>query len=179
MKYFWVLLCLICLAFTSEPDNSPIRWNQESRLSINDFRGLPDDASKAVAITASGVSYQLAAEINNNEVHVDCNIGAYFYPNESWYKVHLADGKTLGHEQLHFDISELMAREFRRRVKEKKFSANVKREVKVIYKEVTDSLNKLQNLYDKETNFSINDEQQELWRHKIAKALEETKAFKD
>ncbi|GLB52216.1 hypothetical protein NBRC110019_12550 [Neptunitalea chrysea] len=178
LKYFWIAFSFFCLAFTVHSEDKPILWNKEHRLSWDDFRAAPDDGSRAVAITASGISYQLSAELKENAVvEVDCEVGAYFYPYESWCKLHLTDKSTLGHEQLHFDISELMAREFRKRIANKKFTKNVKQEVKEIYFEVSDSLDLLQKLYDKETNFSMNDEKQAYWHHKIALELEATKNY--
>ena len=77
----------------------------------------------------------------------------------------------MSHEQLHFDISELYARKMRNRLASTSFTQNVKAEVKQIYKEVLEELEEFQNLYDDQTNFSRDVEQQLIWNNKIEEAL--------
>ncbi len=80
----------------------------------------------------------------------------------------------MGHEQLHFDISELYAREMKRRLDDELFThGNVKAKVKSIYREINIELDDFQNLYDAETNFSRDLDKQEEWKLKIAQALQE------
>ncbi len=77
----------------------------------------------------------------------------------------------LSHEQLHFDISELFARRMRERLATGTFTQNVKAEVKSIYREILEELEVFQDLYDNQTNFSRDMEQQLLWNAKIETAL--------
>ena len=106
-----------------------------------------------------------------NEVKVDAKIQAYFYPDESWYKPEQCNENTLQHEQLHFDITELFARKMRIQVEQATFSNNVKAEINDIYLEVLADLEKLQERYDWETDFSRNLANQEKWNNRIADAL--------
>ena len=92
------------------------------------------------------------------EVELDFEVNAYFYPEESWYKPAVCDTFILGHEQLHFDISELFARKMRGRLRNTTFSENVKQEVRDIYQETLKELEAMQDRYDWETNFSRNRE---------------------
>ena len=110
--------------------------------------------------------------VKGNVVKVDFEIGAFFYPDRSWYRPEVCDSVILGHEQLHFDISELYSRKMKKRFEDTKFTKNVKAEVRKIYGEITVELNDFQNRYDDETNFSRNRGQQLLWNQKIGKALE-------
>ena len=98
-------------------------------------------------------------------------MNAYFYPNESWYKPDICDDFILGHEQLHFDISELFARKMRRKLRRTSFSDNVKAEIRKIYKDILKELKDYQELYDWETDFSRNREKQLEWNKKITEAL--------
>ncbi|WP_245603093.1 DUF922 domain-containing protein [Maribacter antarcticus] len=80
----------------------------------------------------------------------------------------------MGHEQLHFDISELYAREMKIRLDDELFThGNIKAKVKSIYREINKELDDFQNLYDAETNFSRDLDKQEEWMLKITKALQE------
>ncbi|MGB5275350.1 MAG: DUF922 domain-containing protein [Flavobacteriaceae bacterium] len=166
---FLILSFVLTLVPTGqEPDGMP--WSPELKLSWQDFRGTQTN-SRAAAVTASGISYSFSSLVKGNEVKVDFEIGAFFYPDRSWYRPEVCDSVILGHEQLHFDISELYSRKMRKRLEETKFTKNVKAEIKEIYSEITAALNDFQNRYDDETNFSRNREQQLLWNEKIGKAL--------
>jgi hypothetical protein len=133
-----------------------------------DFKGIPQN-SQAAAVTASGLTYSFST-IKKNNVIVDINfeVSSFFYPHKSWHQPALSDSLILSHEQLHFDITEVYAEKFRVRLAAATFNNNAKAEVKAIYDQVTRELNKYQNLYDAETNFSRDLEQQLLWNKKIA-----------
>lgn len=146
-------------------------WDANTKLTWKDFKGnIPPDVVPA-ATTASGISYRYSANLLHHEVRLDFEVNAFFYPNESWYKPEICNDFILAHEQLHFDIAELFARKMRKRLDETSFSDNVKAEIKKIYKEILKELADFQELYDWETNFSRNREQQLRWNKEIAKAL--------
>jgi hypothetical protein len=148
-------------------------WDADTKLTWADFKGgIPPDAVPA-ASTASGISYKYSANLLHHEVHLDFEVNAFFYPNESWYKPEVCDDVILSHEQLHFDISELFARKMRKRLHETSFSDNVKAEIGKIYKETLKELADFQDRYDWETNFSRNREQQLRWNTQIAEELDE------
>jgi hypothetical protein len=151
-----------------EPEGVP--WSAEQKLVWKDFRGTQTN-TRAAAVTASGISYSFSSMVKGDEVRIDFEIGAFFYPERSWYRPEVCDSVILGHEQLHFDISELYSRKMRKRLEQTKFTKNVKTEIRKIYAEITAELNDFQNRYDQETNFSRNRDQQLHWNQKIGNAL--------
>lgn len=159
------------MSFHSEQDYETISWNADKLLSWNNFKGKAPQNTRAAAITASGITYQFSTSGTSDNMQVDFEISTHFYPNKSWYQPEICDDVILGHEQLHFDISELYARKMRKRLANTKFTQNVKAEVKSIYRETLKELDDFQNTYDDETNFSRNLEQQLIWNEKITKAL--------
>ena len=148
-----------------------ILWSAERRLTWADFKGKIPPAADPAATTASGISYKYSANLIHHEVHLDFEVSAFFYPNESWYKPEICDDLTLSHEQLHFDIAELFARKMREKLSRTSFSDNVKAEIREIYQNTLEDLKKYQERYDWETNFSRNREKQLEWNKKIAEAL--------
>ena len=160
------------MSFQSLQDYETIQWNVEKRLSWDDFRGEIPKNNRAAAITASGITYRFSTSGTRGNIMVDFKIDTYFYPEKSWYQPELIDEVILGHEQLHFDISELYARKMKARLAEETFThANVKSKVKAIYTEIMKEVEEFQNVYDDETNFSRNREQQSIWNEKIALLL--------
>ncbi len=154
-----------------EVQEETILWKKNQKLNWTDFKGIPQN-SKAAAVTASGLTYSFSTIKKNNDI-VDLNfeVSSFFYPHKSWYQPTRSDSLILSHEQLHFDITEVYAEKFRARLAATTFTNNAKAEVKSIYDQVTRELNKYQNLYDAETNFSRDLEQQLLWNRRIDSVL--------
>lgn len=171
VKYIFGFGFLALMSFHSEQDYETILWNANKRLSWSDFKEKKPLNARAAAITASGITYQFSTSGTSDNIEIDFEISTHFYPNKSWYQPELCDDVILGHEQLHFDISELYARKMRKRLANTKLTKNVKAEVKSIYREILKELDDFQNAYDDETNFSRNLEQQLIWNEKITKAL--------
>lgn len=171
LKYILCSIFLIVLGSTEIQEYETIEWSADYKLTWEDFKGKSPKSDRAAATTASGISYQFSTSALNGEIELDYLVSTFFYPNKSWYQPALCDSLILSHEQLHFDISELYARKMRNRLATTAFTQNVKAEVKQIYKEVLADLEAFQNLYDDQTNFSRDLEQQLLWNKKIHEAL--------
>ncbi len=167
---------MICGLLLLQPaqDYDTLKWEKNSQLTWKDFKGKIPISSRAAATTASGITYRYSASGNRDSFDVNFDVHAMFYPTKSWYNPELCDKAILQHEQLHFDISELYARTLLKRLSEQSYTRqNVKAKVKNIYKEVSKELNDFQNLYDQETNFSRNAEEQQLWNKKTSILLED------
>lgn len=166
------MLLLGFLGFSQEIEEG-VSWNENFRLTWADFKGKVPPGEPTAATTASGISYSYSANLLHHEVHLDFEVNAYFYPNESWYKPQVCNENTLAHEQLHFDITELYARRMREKLRRTSFSDDVKEEVRKIYRDILHELQEYQEKYDWQTNFSRNWEKQLEWNKKIANALKE------
>lgn len=150
-----------------------IPWSSDRKLKWSDFKGKPLKTQWAAATTASGISYEFSTSGTPEKMVVHFKVQTDFYPQKSWYRPELVDATVLGHEQLHFDISELFARKMRKQLSETVFTQNIKAEVQAIYRQILKELNAFQNNYDHQTNFSRNTEKQLIWNQKIEKALQE------
>ena len=89
-----------------------------------------------------------------------------------------ADSHVLGHEQLHFDITELYARKFRHLIDQIKVSNSVRGQLKTLHNTINKELSQLQNKYDSETNYSRNVDAQTKWKTYIADELEKFSKYK-
>ncbi|WP_339728995.1 DUF922 domain-containing protein [Maribacter stanieri] len=170
-KAHLILVLLATLTISYVQCQEVVSWEPDFRFTWNDFKGDVPITSGAAATTASGITYRFSTYYENDELKVDYNVYAYFYPTKSWYKPKLCNEVTLLHEQLHFDITELYARKMRKQLAETKFTKNIKEEIKKIYKATIRQLNDFQNKYDSETNYSRNLPVQERWVKEIEAAL--------
>jgi len=165
--FFVFLWSVISLA----QEEDAILWHPKQRLSWANFKAEPIEGSKVAATTASGLSYQFSATEADGKYELDYSVNTFFYPNRSWYQPKICDEVILSHEQLHFDISELFARKMRKIMDTTTFTKNVKAEVKAIYRQINKELAEYQQVYDNDTNYSRNIEEQQSWNQKIKDAL--------
>jgi len=152
-----------------EEDGIP--WDPDQRLAWTDFQATPPASQRVAATTASGISYSYRTRGTPGKYRLDYEVNAFFYPEKSWYHPEICDSVVLSHEQLHFDITELFARKMRKELARRTFSRNVKGEVRQIFTEINRQLREYQDLYDRETDFSRNREEQAVWNRRVAEML--------
>jgi predicted secreted Zn-dependent protease len=102
-----------------------------------------------------------------------------FDVKKSWLKKHKGTVVLLEHEQRHFDIIELHARIFIKRLEglEKQSGEKLGATILKIHQKVTKELSRFQIKYDKAPNHSILIEKQKEWTIKIAKLLEKYQKY--
>lgn len=171
-----MLCCFVCF----QKDEPTMSWRESYKLSWSDFKAKPQNNGDAAAVTASGITFgfSIRQTDRNQVVSFNTDIHAHFYPEQSWYKVEVADNHILGHEQLHFDITELYARKFRYRISQLRISNGVKKQLKKIHNDIKSELSSLQTKYDNETDYSRNYEAQAKWQKIIKAELKTFSKFK-
>ena len=175
--YKLLIFCFGLLLF--QGDKTEFSWNENVKLTWKDFQGKPNLDSDAVAVTASGITFSYSIKKTETRVlSFKTIIKADFYPEHSWCKKEEVDNHVLGHEQLHFDITELHARLFKQKVATLKPSNNVAEHLQQYHKEIDTALETMQKAYDNESNYSINKEGQALWKAYVAKELKRLHKYK-
>jgi hypothetical protein len=151
-----------------------IYYDFSRKLNWMDFKGKPDAASPAGAITESGFGYRLAMNSYNNRTNVNITVFCYFNKNKSWVKKGMKTNYALTHEQHHFDITFLNTTLFVKKLKEAAFNkSNYNSVIEKIYDECFSALNKMQNDYDGETSNGRIENMQQYWNKKIDSQLAE------
>ena len=91
-----------------------IIWQAQRRLKIRDFKGtLEKRPFQAATMSSFRYRYQVSALTGKLVVEVE----TFFDCSNSYFKPSEQDSAILAHEQIHFDISELYARRFLKKVK--------------------------------------------------------------
>ncbi len=177
MNRFLLSLFLITLTAgleAQDPGEDLLTWSASRKLSWSDYKASPNPNSDAAATTTTYLSI---------DYHISGN--HFSYTIKSWFSRTLSWGRhknsyILSHEQGHFDIAEIYARELNRRMSEYRFDSNTyRKELKKIYEEVAGEKAGLQEQYDRETQHSINKEKQAEWEKKIRSMLEELNDYAD
>ncbi|MGN8225939.1 DUF922 domain-containing protein [Gracilimonas sp. BCB1] len=173
------ILSILILLFSSglilgqhEPEKDYIYWSEDYKLVWTDFEEIPKRYSEHAAFSVVG--YESSFNMNGQEYEAE--IKTYFSKNESWSKSWIAS--LLLHEQGHFDLAEVNARRFRKRVKEAMKAGTISVSV---FEEMSDEamaqLEKVQSEYDEATNYSMDYRSQLQWSEQIKEQLKELEAF--
>ncbi len=150
-------------------DENLLKWSASRKLTWEDYKANPVAESDAAASTTT----LLSIEYNITSSNFSYKIKSRFSKDRSW-GLHKTN-YILRHEQGHFDIAEVFARKLHKKMGEYKFNKkNFRKDLKKIYDEVTEEKSKIQNLYDEETNHSINKKKQAEWLKMIELKLEES-----
>ncbi|MCG3164254.1 MAG: hypothetical protein POELPBGB_00008 [Bacteroidia bacterium] len=174
MRYAVIILFIMLASqSTLAQSKDTVYWNAERKLKWQDFKGRPDESTNLLAMTQAGIGYEVAC--NNGELKV--KVFCYFNVKKSWTKEEESD-ELLRHEQLHFDITELYTRKLRKLVSELEdpCGKNISK-LNGLYEENMKGWVKAQDDYDRESEHSLNNEQQRLWDEKVARELKELKQY--
>lgn len=173
IKFFIFFIPLLFLfSFMQKTEKEMVLWQEDRPLTWDDFKGKPERR-----FAAASTSYDILKTVNKNSVEIK----AVFFTQSSWKKPSWINDQVLAHEQKHFDIVELYARKLRKQIKETKFTSleDLKSKVEILYDANDKAMDKYQDLYDEETDGSMNGDKQREWQKKIIKEIEDLDAYKE
>lgn len=151
-----------------------ILWNSERKLTVSDFKASTHDKS-FVAATNSYFGYTTSILSKKNLVLVE--VDTYFDCESSYFKENLNQAMVLDHEQLHFDITELYARKFVKRLHNEIGNyQDLLKNVERIGDEINEKLQSKQQEYDASVYTDLS--KQSLWKEWTATALKKLSSFK-
>lgn len=158
---------------TQHTASDTLHWNNDHKLTWDDFQGKQDDSINA-AITVAAFTAN-SKYLTDSTISVVVN--AVFYKSESWVNKEHQTSYNLNHEQKHFDIAEVYARKANAELKKYKFNRpTVINDIQKIFDYYSKERDKMQEIYDKETTFpKVNSKKQKEWDAKVHKWLQERK----
>ena len=155
-----------------------VTYREYSTLKWKDFKAPAPKNTDYSASVNTGISYKWSYSTARGIVDFKYDIEARLYRNFSWSIYEKDKENVLKHEQLHFDITELFARKFRKALAEYTVGRSIRKDVSKIYEKIETERTTMQLLYDKETGHSINKTSQLSWENKIKDLLQEYQTYK-
>ncbi len=156
-----------------------ISWLNDSVLNFKDFLCIQNQ--KFLAVVSTNIEYS----VYENDSQIRLHLEAYFYPDLSYiYKPSLADTQLLKHENLHFAITELYARRFRKYYCDSfylffvKNRFNKKKFYETFHQMTYIDRSIYQESYDLETDHGLLIPKQEEWGNKIISELNLYSSYK-
>ncbi len=166
-----IFILFLILTTAVQKDSDRIEWSPTQQLTWADFKGRADKSSPYEAVTYTTIEVR---SLQLDEKQIEYTITNSFEKKSSWSK----DKKSvelLKHEQLHFDISELVVRKMKKKLLTKKYKSikEIQNFARDAFGECEKERKDLNVAYDKETNHSINKDKQKEWEDKIEAELGE------
>ena len=176
MKFLFISFVYLILVLKNGGSISDeLYWSKTRQLTWSDFQGkIPDSTGLSAGVS---VKLKLSYEINKKLISV--RLICFLAKKESWYKD--TTNYALNHEQTHFNIGELIARMMRKQMDslskaKTKISIN---EIKTMFESYSNKLKEMQDLYDNETNHSLNFDTEIRWESMILEKLDKLKEFEN
>ena len=149
-----------------------IYYNPKTPLVWADFAGLPKPIGMTAALTASGFGYKASSRSGSDGTEINIGVYCYFSKPDSWVAKGSNNAYILSHEQLHFDITYIIAKSFLERIKREKITPqNINTIVPRIYQECNAQMTAMQEQYDASSKHGIDKEKQTWWYNKITEML--------
>ncbi|MET3126207.1 hypothetical protein ABID42_001309 [Arcicella rosea] len=145
-------------------------WSNKYKLSWKDFEGSKPLSTKYAAQVFTNFEYNALANLKNGVLNIDLQLKAYMLKSASWTSLSLSE-EHLAHEQLHFDITKVIAERYKKKASKMLTIDDYDSELQLLFIEMYRELNRLQKEYDAESNHSINFVGQQKWQSLISDEL--------
>ncbi len=178
-KIFFFILLLFAAENSFSQEQEKIEWEDGQKLIWADFKGIPKQGVAYEANTNSGISFSWSYSTENGQPVLKYEVVTNFFPQLSWVKQNEKDMYLLGHEQLHFDISELHARKLRKAIDEYEIGRNIRRDLNRLYESIEKDRVAMQNLFDAETIHSTDKDAEAGWRKFVEEELAKLSDYRD
>jgi hypothetical protein len=144
----------------------------QRKLNINDFVLRKSNSKRFAAAVFTNLAYQSDVKMKNDTIFLDFKTKVYKVKGMSWYIENELNQYALAHEQLHFDITHLVAEKFKERLRDEALPAqDFGSRIQYLFIEYYRLMNTMQNKYDNETNHGLNKTEQAIWGNNVASEL--------
>lgn len=178
MQFF--LIILLFFMSSSLRSQTKSEWKEGYKLSVLDFQSEPPKVREN-----QNQTYYLAANLDfNNQKsnnksrqfeHLYKNVTALFYPSESWLQQGEGTETLLKFAQMEFDLLELYARKYRKRVNNDKYAFSNPNFFQRAYKEVM--IQKSKRQLELQNAIAESDNKRDAFHDQILKEINELAAF--
>ncbi|WP_164674942.1 hypothetical protein [Anditalea andensis] len=161
-------------------DLDTVFYTADRPLVFDDFRAKPTPSSRFAASIFSSFSFDVKGELVGDTLEVNIIPKVYMLRDQSWARSTALNDYTLNHEQRHFDITQIIAKKLINDISNLAiFPDEYDSVINFYYLEAFREMNKLQDLYDKETRHGIDQSAQIRWNKIIDKGLQTGVLFPD
>lgn len=166
----------VSFAFPSlltSPGGDTVYYNPTRPLELADFTATPHYRGRSGAISFTSFAYDGASHLHHDTLQLHLFLQVFFVKSASWVLPEMARPSTLAHEQLHFDLTYLVAMRFRQRILALHLPADdYDSVIQYEYLEAFREMNRIQEIYDADTHSGTEGAGQQAWAAQVKKWLE-------
>ena len=139
-------------------------------LTWNDFRGTSaNPTSRFAAAVFTSWSYEGIASVKGRELELIVHLNVFMVKSMSWSKPEARNDYTLRHEQLHFDITRMVAHRYKTKLESLNLSfEDYDSQLQYEFIESFREMNQVQKKYDAETQHGTARGEQARWDKEIS-----------
>lgn len=171
-KTVLIILLLLRFSIVNAQDNDSLVPFTKS-LEWNRFKGVPDNDTLGARISTS-IHLEIAG-INTWNGIIEFKAYALMDPLKSWVKFGYADEYNLQHEQTHFNLTEMCAKNLQAELNKIKIRSKKSSLIQPVFAKWQSRLEILQQQYDVETMGGNDHTAQNSWNEKAREALNKSK----
>ncbi len=158
--------------YTESPESDTIYYSSKRLLTWADFQSKHKPPMNANATVMPGFGYEIEQEVINGIINVNVQLKVYLPKSAAWADSHTRDAYALNHEQRHFDITKIIAEQYKQKILTQNLTPdNYEAFILMQYLDSYRDMDKMQKAYDKETSHSRNQFSQQEWNEHIYKEL--------
>lgn len=167
-----VRLAFDTLVRANDPASDTLFYAPGRKLAWDDFRGKPPVTGPSGAVAYTSFSYEGSSSLRKDTLVITLQLQVFFVRSASWVRFDNHSDYALIHEQLHFDITRLVAERFKQKLKQTALNRDdYDSVIQYQYLQSFREMNRLQYAFDHETNHGTNPLAQARWRDNITIAL--------
>ncbi|WP_341834030.1 hypothetical protein WJU16_13515 [Chitinophaga pollutisoli] len=146
----------------------------QGHASATDFRGLPGTGKRSDAVSFTSFGFDGTTRRYRDTLEIRLTLQVFWVRSSSWTRIMPPSRHILTHEQLHFDITRLVAERFRKKVLSMPMTIDDHdSRIQYEYLESFREMNRLQEAFDDEALHGANGVVEEHWIRRIRSALRE------
>ncbi|MBW8686142.1 DUF922 domain-containing protein [Chitinophaga rhizophila] len=155
-----------------DPASDSLFYQPHRKLQWTDFKATPPLRGPSAAVSYTSFAYEGSSLLKKDTLQINLTLQVFFIKSASWVKSFARDSYALEHEQIHFDITWLVALRFQQRIRAMELTAeDFDSIIQYQYIESFREMNKLQEAYDRETNHGLDPAAQKNWKRSVGEAL--------
>ncbi|WP_111709835.1 hypothetical protein [Lutibacter citreus] len=180
--FLGIIISIVCLnlSFGQELQDGQKRWSSSSKLTINDFKIKISDQNNDAVYSQFMISHSIGG-FDFMKRNLNQKIGNLFLGNASWIDTTKVESieKQIDFQQMQFDLAEIQARKFRKRIlKDKREISKGFDIVNKINNETIAEFSVIRLKLMRETESGRNEKKVAEWKEKIESELKELNEFR-
>ncbi|HVI48303.1 MAG TPA: hypothetical protein VM802_25770 [Chitinophaga sp.] len=143
-------------------------YSPARRLQWDDFHGHIPSSGSSAAVSYTSFAYEGSSHLVHDTLKITLSLQVFFVKSASWVRPDSRTTYALAHEQLHFDITRLIAERF----KQKLLQTALNRDdydsiIQYQYLQSFREMNRFQYAFDQDTRHGADPAAQARWRDKV------------